>query len=105
MPFVLFVLQEQRKDFVRSFGRHVVVNAGILVGIKTLDHSSRITAFFGKDTLSRLQDDNILGNIFEESKIKHGPLAELFKQQTKEEGYNDQVVVPVSFSLCEMMPE
>ena len=31
MPFVLFVLQEQRKAFVRSFGRHVFVNAGILV--------------------------------------------------------------------------
>ena len=105
MPFVLFVLQEQSKAFVLSYGRHVVSNAGIFVGIKTLDHSSRITAFFGKDTLSRLQDDNILKRIFEESKIEHGPLAELFKQQTKEEDYNDKVGVPVSFSLCEMMPE
>ena len=101
MPFVLFVLQEQRKNFVRSFGRHVFVNAGILVGIKTLAHSERITAFFGKHTLIRLQDDNILKRIFEESKIEHGPLAELFKQQETEDGYFEKVGVPVSFFFCD----
>ena len=73
MPFVLFVLQGQRKAFVRSFGSHVFVNAGILVGIKTLAHSERITAFFGKHTLIRLQED----------------------------GSFEKVGVPVSFFFCD----